>query len=85
MNDFLNVYALLDIVAGSFSSITVDLSDDLAKRNFASAVSRSAELQFISKDLSLYRLGSVNIRTGVLVPESAIVFICRGSEVLQHE
>lgn len=85
MSDVFNVYALLDIVAGTFSSVTVDLSDDLAKRNFASAVSRSAELQFIAKDLSLYRLGTVNIHTGVLSPESAIVFLCRGSEVIANE
>lgn len=80
-----NLYSTFDSVAESFGAVTLDNSDATAKRNFAAAVSNSAQLQFIAKDLILYRVGEFDASNGVIVPCVPLVQICKGFEVMPHD
>lgn len=76
------LYATFDTVAGVFGSVTVDISDGTAKRNFLFAVSQSAQLQYMAKDMELRRIGTIDLETGMIVPSALHEVICRGSEVV---
>lgn len=70
-----NVYAIKDALNG-FGTLSVDANDDVAKRNFAFAVS-SGILSFSASDYSLFRIGSYNIASGHLEPCDP-VFVVNG-------
>lgn len=74
------VYALFDSVRDMYSNLTVDVNDFSARRSFLQGVSDSAQLQYISKDLILYKLAEINLKNGQIVPLSERVLIARGDE-----
>lgn len=75
------VYAMRDIKTG-FMTPSLDPNDDAAVRNFYHAVSQSAGVLFtFPVDFSLYRIGSFDSDTGVLVPETPIRQIADGASV----
>ena len=85
MNLDSHVYALFDKAANTYTNITVDVSDDTAKRNFAFAVSQSAQLQFFTKWYELRRIADINLQTGFINPLPVSVLVCTGEEVMSHE
>ena len=74
------VYALYDRARNAFGSINVDSSDEVAKRSFLFAVSQDVQLQYISKDLELYKIGEMPQDTGIITPLVVHKLICRGDE-----
>lgn len=84
MND-LFIYALRDRVADRFRSITVDVNDAVAKRNFAFAVANSPELAFQNRDIELCRVGEFDSKKGTIIPCVPIQVVCRGDEVMQND
>lgn len=74
------VYALYDKVRNAFGQISVDTNDETAKRGFLFAVSNDVQLQYISKDLELYKIGEMNQETGVITPLIVHQLICRGED-----
>lgn len=76
------VFAVRDKIAEEFRSITLDVNEETAKRNFAFAVNNSAELQFAAKDYELYCIGDFQSNKGLITPMSPAVLIARGDEVL---
>lgn len=76
------VFAIRDKVAEEFRSITCDVNESTAKRNFAYAVNNSPELQFAAKDYELYCIGDFQSDKGLVTPMVPAVLIARGDEVL---
>ena len=74
------VYALFDRARNAFGSITLDTSDEVAKRSFLYAVSQDTQLQYISKDLELFKIGEMPQETGIISPLVVHQLICRGDE-----
>lgn len=75
------VYAMRDIKTG-FMTPSLDPNDDAAVRNFYHAVSQSTGVLFtFPADFSLYRIGSFDSDTGVLVSETPIRQIADGASV----
>lgn len=74
------IYALYDRVRNSYGQISLDTNDETAKRGFMFAVSQDKQLQYISKDLELYKIGEMAAETGIVVPLSVHQLICRGEE-----
>lgn len=74
----INVYGLFDKVRGKFLNITLDENDFLARRNFFEGVSQSGHLQYIAKDVELYRLGELDLVTGLMTPLGINEMIARG-------
>lgn len=76
----INVYGLFDKVRGKFLNITLDENDFIAKRNFFEGVSNSAHLMYIAKDVELYRLGDLDLVSGLMTPLGVNEFIARGAD-----
>lgn len=79
------IYALRDRIADKFRSVTVDINDMTAKRNFAYAVNNAPELLFQAKDLELCMIAEFDDVSGVVYPETPIKVVCRGDEVVQEK
>lgn len=80
MNASMNVYGLFDKVRGKFLNITLDENDFIAKRNFLEQVSQSGHLMYIAKDIELYRLGELDLISGLMTPLGVNEMICRGTD-----
>ena len=76
------IFATYDTVAGIYGSVVVDLNDNVAKRNFLFAVSQSAQLQYVSKDIELQRIAEIDLHTGNIVPCVPHQVVARGSEAI---
>lgn len=76
------IYAIRDAKT-SFMSLTVEYSDEAAKRNFSHAV-RNAESLMNShpNDFDLYKLGEYNSETGEIFPATPVQSIVSASAVL---
>lgn len=75
------VYAMRDIKTG-FMTPSLDPNDDAAARNFYHAVSQSSGVLFtFASDFSLYRVGSFDSDTGLLVSEQPIRQVADGANV----
>lgn len=74
------VYALFDTVRNKYMNITIDDNDEIAQRNFLEQVSQNAHLMYVAKDLVLYKIGEMNIETGLLISYPQPQMICRGSD-----
>lgn len=79
------VVGLRDKVAMSFQSLTLDVNEATAKRNFAFAVNNSQELLFKSQDIELYKLADFDCDNGKFEITLPMERICSGDEVLQHD
>lgn len=79
------LYALRDRIADRFRSVTVDVNDMVAKRNFAYALNNAPELLWEAKDLELCMIAEFDDVSGVVYPETPIQVVCRGDEVVQEK
>ncbi len=77
------VYSIRDVRTG-FLSPSIEVSDQVAKRNFEHAVSHSGSSLFMShpEDYSLWCIGAFDSDTGVLEPCNPIGRIMEASDVL---
>lgn len=80
-----NLYSLYDAVGETFGNVTMERNDGLARRNFASAMAESTQLQFISKDMILYRVGQFDLENGSVIPCVPMVLVCKGIEVMPRD
>lgn len=76
----MNVYGLFDKVRGKFLNVTLEENDFIAKRNFLESVSQSGHLQYIAKDIELYRLGELDLISGLMTPLGVNELVTRGTE-----
>lgn len=74
------ICATYDKAAGRYGQVVVDISEVVAKRNFLYAVSESGQLQYISKDLELHKIGEIDLTTGEIVSVMPHELICRGDD-----
>ena len=79
MNNAL-LFATFDKAAGKYGQVVLDLSENVAKRNFLYAVSESSQLQYISKDLELHLIGEMDMETGDITSVIPHRLVCRGEE-----
>lgn len=79
------IYGLFDKVRESFTNITLDSNDATAKRAFLQAVSHSADLMYIAKDLELRKIGEFDIHTGLIVPLTVPQLVSYGMEYQNAE
>lgn len=74
------LFATFDKAAGRYGQVVLDLSENVAKRNFLYAVSESTQLQYISKDLELHLIGEIDLSSGDIIPVIPHQLVCRGEE-----
>lgn len=76
------VYSIRDAKTG-FLCPTVEINDDIAKRNFENAILNADHSLFFTHpdDFSFYRLGSFDTESGELEAPALPVFICGASSV----
>lgn len=80
----LNIYSIRD-EQGCFGNAFCMPSDGQAIRDFASAVnsaSGNSALAYAPSDFVLYRIGQFDLETGKVIPEDAVVYLKRGSELI---
>lgn len=78
------VYSMRDVKTG-FTSLTLDVSDDSARRNFYHSVAKSDGILFTyAQDFALYHVADFNSDTGVVVPVSPIDLIAQGSDAVKE-
>lgn len=80
----LNVYSIRD-EQGTFGNPFAMANDSMAIRDFASAVNMAGDksaLSYAPQDFVMYRIGKFDLETGKLVPEDAVVYLKRGSELV---
>lgn len=58
------LYAMRDSATRQFLSITTDITNDSAMRNFDFAISQTAQLKFRPSDFALYRIGTYDTLSG---------------------
>lgn len=58
------LYAMRDSATRQFLSITIDMNNDVAMRNFDFAMANNAQLKFRPSDFALYRLGDYDTESG---------------------
>ena len=65
------IYSIRDAAANVFTSPTMDLTDESAIRGFSQAVNNKDSLMnFCPSDFALYRIGDLNVETGIIEPVS---------------
>ena len=80
----LNVFSIRD-EQGTFGNPFAMPNDNQAIRDFASAVNMATDrsaLAYAPQDFVLYRIGQFDLETGKLIPEAAVVYLKRGSELV---
>lgn len=58
------LYAMRDSATRQFLSITTDLNNDVAMRNFDFAMMKNEQLRFRPSDFALYCIGSYDTESG---------------------
>lgn len=58
------LYAMRDSATRQFLSITTDVNNDVAMRNFDFAMMNNAQLKFRPSDFALYRIGVYDTESG---------------------
>lgn len=77
------IYAIRD-ARTTFMSLTVDYSDEAARRNFAHAVNHPESLmQSHPNDFDLYKLGEYDVETGEIFPATPVQFIVGASSLVE--
>lgn len=76
------IYALRDRVGDSFRQVTVNESDAVVRRDFAFGINNNPNLLFMSKDLELCNIGTIDIKTGFIEPTTPIQVVCRGDALI---
>lgn len=78
----LGVYAMRDLKT-EFISPVCSANDEVARRNFESAISQSQDVLFTHReDFQLFKIGSFNTESGVLTPEKLPILIADGKDVV---
>lgn len=77
-----NIYALRDRVAGQFTSVTLDMKDEVAKRNLSYSVNNNSQLAFMSKDLELCCIGTLDTESGSVLPVQPIRLVVRCDQLI---
>lgn len=76
------IYSYRDIKSG-FGSPVVDQSDVTAIRGFSYAINGSnGIMNFSPSDFDLYKIGTFDSDTGVIVPETVPILIANGSSMV---
>ena len=76
------VYALRDRVSENFSSPTFEEKNDVAMRNLAFSVNNTSQMLFFSKDLELWKIGDIELKTGVITPLVPMQLVCRADSLI---
>lgn len=76
------IYSIRDALTG-FLPFTIEINDDIAKRNFESAILNADHSLFFTHpdDYSFYRLGSFDADSGEIETPAVPVFLCSASSV----
>lgn len=77
----MKLYSLFDSVANNFYSPSAFQSDALAKRSFGDLMT-SERYDRTKGDYALYYVGDFDTDNGSIVPCSAPVIICKGSDFI---
>lgn len=79
------VYSVRDVKSG-FSQLTIELSDEVAARNFGHAVRMSdGILNSCASDFSLYHVADFDSEKGSLVPLVPIVHVADATSFLKGD
>lgn len=80
-----NIYSIKDEKV-SFTSLVTNRSDGAARREFAIAINNPNQgaFNYSPSDFALYRIGTFDIDTGVIMPCSPLELICTGKEVFNE-
>ena len=76
------VYALRDRVSENFSSPTFEEKNEVAMRNLNFAINNNPQMLFMSKDLELFKIGEVELKTGVITPTVPMELVCRADSLI---
>lgn len=76
------IYSVRDILNG-FGALMCDHNDKTAIRNFCAAFRSAAGVD--SRDYDLFRIGTFDTETGMIVPESSPALIFRGIDLIKNE
>ena len=81
----INIYSIKDEKV-SFTSLTTNRTDGAARRDFAIDINnpQMRALNYSPSDFTLYRVGTFDIDTGIIVPCSPLQMICNGNEVVNE-
>ena len=63
------LYAMRDSATRQFLSISVDMNNDVAMRNFDFAMMNNEHLRFRPSDFALYRIGDYDSASGQIEPQ----------------
>lgn len=76
------IYAVRDVQVG-FNSPMTDISDNVAKRNFAYAINNpnNGVMNFEPKDYDLYRIGEFDTDKGTISAYGVPELVCTGISV----
>lgn len=76
------VYCLRDRTAEVFSSPTFEEKNEIAMRNLAFAVNNNSQMLFIAKDLELWKIADVELKSGVVTPLVPMELVCRADSLI---
>lgn len=76
------VYALRDCVSENFSSPTFEEKNEVAMRNLTFAINNNPQMLFMSKDLELFKIGDIELKTGVITPLVPMELVCRANSLI---
>ena len=78
------IYSIRDAAAGVFTAPTIDLTDESAIRAFSQAVNNaSSMMNFAPSDFALYRIGTLDVEAGSIVPVSPPSMLVSGDRLVK--
>ncbi len=78
------IYSIRDAASGVFTSPTIDITDESAIRGFSQAVNNTASvMNFSPSDFALYLIGTFDVESGTIVPESPPSLLVWGDGVVK--
>ena len=78
------IYSIRDAAAGVFTAPTIDLTDESAIRGFSQAVNNAGGMMnFCPSDFALYRIGTLNVETGIIDPVSPPAMLVAGDRLVK--
>lgn len=78
------IYSIRDAASGVFTSPTIDLTDESAIRGFSQAVNNAGSIMnFCPSDFALFRIGTMNVEDGTIVPVSPPAMLVAGDRLVK--
>ncbi len=78
------IYSIRDSAANVFTAPTIDLTDESAIRSFSQAVNNAGSvMNFCPSDFALYRIGTLHVEAGTIVPISPPVMLVCGDRLVK--